>query len=232
MVLFSILWQVLCKIVNASTQNIWKVSILRYLVSSVSRDNHGICRHVTVWILVVDGSCYSKCEMNLSTTLLQVWKSCALSPLQTYRKEAVLISSWCLLSVWRSHKYPWLSVHSTKHLTEIYWRPFVPQQTMLDHFVIQTENNIFYQHYQQVSYVSSQIKTICWSGQWSGSWSWDKRTQSKPPLFRTTSVEGKVIDRNSVPLKFEDIVDKKIYDKMRPPKPGGKICIHNMNYLV
>ena len=137
-----------------------------------------------------------------------------------------------LLSVWRSHEYSWLSVHSTKHLTEIYWRPAVPQQTMLDHFVIQTENNIFYQRYQQVSYVSSQIKTICWSGQWSGSWSWDKRTQSKPPLFRTTSVEGKVIDRNSVPLKFEDIVDKKIYDKMRPPKPGGKICIHNINYLV
>ena len=27
---------------------------------------------------------------------------------------------------------------------------------------------------------------------------------------------------SSVPLKFEDIVDKKIYDKMRPPKPGGK----------
>ena len=51
-------------------------------------------------------------------------------------------------------------------------------------------------------------------------------------MFRTTSVEGKVIDRNSVPLKFEDIVDKKIYDKMRPPKPGGKICIHNVNYLV
>ena len=23
------------------------------------------------------------------------------------------------------------------------------------------------------------------------------------------------------PLEFEDIVDKKTYDKMRPPKPGG-----------
>ena len=40
-------------------------------------------------------------------------------------------------------------------------------------------------------------------------------------------MEGKEIDRNSVPLKFEDIVDKKIYDKMRPPKPGGKIYIIN-----
>ena len=43
-------------------------------------------------------------------------------------------------------------------------------------------------------------------------------------------MEGKEIDRNSVPLKFEDIVDKKIYDKMRPPKPGGKIYI--INYLL
>ena len=43
-------------------------------------------------------------------------------------------------------------------------------------------------------------------------------------------MEGKEIDRNSVPLKFEDIVDKKIYDKMRPPKPGGKINI--INYLL
>ena len=42
-------------------------------------------------------------------------------------------------------------------------------------------------------------------------------------------MEGKEIDRNSVPLKFEDIVDKKIYDKMRPPKPGGKIYIINFN---
>ena len=38
---------------------------------------------------------------------------------------------------------------------------------------------------------------------------------------RTTSIESNGIDSNSVPLKFEDIVDKKIYDKMRPPKPGG-----------
>ena len=40
---------------------------------------------------------------------------------------------------------------------------------------------------------------------------------------RSTSVEGSGIDSNSVPLKFEDIVDKKIYDKMRPPKPGGEL---------
>ena len=84
------------------------------------------------------------------------WKSSALSTLQTYRKEAVLISSRCLLSVWRSHECPWLSVHSTKHLTEIYWRPFVPQQTIPDHFVIQTENNIFYQHYQQTFQLKSK----------------------------------------------------------------------------
>ena len=33
------------------------------------------------------------------------------------------------------------------------------------------------------------------------------------------------VDANNVPLKFEDIVDKKIYDKMRPPKPGGKYVL-------
>ncbi len=32
------------------------------------------------------------------------------------------------------------------------------------------------------------------------------------------------------PLKFDDIVDRRYYDKMRPPKPGGelilfKVCI-------
>lgn len=36
---------------------------------------------------------------------------------------------------------------------------------------------------------------------------------------------GTGIDSNSVPLKFEDIVDKKIYDKMRPPKPGGQYSL-------
>ena len=30
------------------------------------------------------------------------------------------------------------------------------------------------------------------------------------------------VDIASAPLKFEDIVDKKSYDKMRPPKPEGK----------
>ena len=40
--------------------------------------------------------------------------------------------------------------------------------------------------------------------------------------FRTTSVDHNGID-SSVPLKFEDIVDEKTYDKMRPPKPGGKL---------
>lgn len=29
------------------------------------------------------------------------------------------------------------------------------------------------------------------------------------------------VDIEDLPLKFEDIVDKKTYDKMRPPKPGG-----------
>ena len=28
-------------------------------------------------------------------------------------------------------------------------------------------------------------------------------------------------EATELPLKFEDIVDKKTYDKMRPPKPGG-----------
>jgi len=42
------------------------------------------------------------------------------------------------------------------------------------------------------------------------------------PSIRTTSIDQKDIDKSNVPLKFEDIVDKKIYDKMRPPKPGGQ----------
>ena len=28
-------------------------------------------------------------------------------------------------------------------------------------------------------------------------------------------------EMEDLPLKFEDIVDEKTYDKMRPPKPGG-----------
>ena len=32
-----------------------------------------------------------------------------------------------------------------------------------------------------------------------------------------------------LPLKFEDIVDKTTYDKMRPPKPGGKLFIEFKN---
>lgn len=31
------------------------------------------------------------------------------------------------------------------------------------------------------------------------------------------------MDIEDLPLKFEDIVDEKTYDKMRPPKPGGLI---------
>ena len=34
-----------------------------------------------------------------------------------------------------------------------------------------------------------------------------------------------------LPLKFEDIVDKTTYDKMRPPKPGGKLFILNLKTL-
>ena len=34
-------------------------------------------------------------------------------------------------------------------------------------------------------------------------------------FFRTTECQ------EEKPLEFEDIVDKKTYDKMRPPKPGG-----------
>ena len=29
------------------------------------------------------------------------------------------------------------------------------------------------------------------------------------------------VEVEELPLKFEDIVDEKTYDKMRPPKPGG-----------
>ena len=32
---------------------------------------------------------------------------------------------------------------------------------------------------------------------------------------------GETADIEDLPLKFEDIVDEKTYDKMRPPKPGG-----------
>ena len=51
-------------------------------------------------------------------------------------------------------------------------------------------------------------------------------------FFRTTSIESNGIDSNSVPLKFEDIVDKKIYDKMRPPKPGGKDPLSRNNGIA
>ena len=30
-----------------------------------------------------------------------------------------------------------------------------------------------------------------------------------------------ILGQEEKPLEFEDIVDKKTYDKMRPPKPGG-----------
>ena len=36
----------------------------------------------------------------------------------------------------------------------------------------------------------------------------------------SSEVEGPVVE--STPLTFEDIVDKRTYDKMRPPRPGGK----------
>jgi len=44
------------------------------------------------------------------------------------------------------------------------------------------------------------------------------------PSISSSGVDqpGSAAGNASVPLKFEDIVDKKIYDKMRPPKPGGK----------
>ena len=37
-----------------------------------------------------------------------------------------------------------------------------------------------------------------------------------------------------LPLKFEDIVDKTTYDKMRPPKPGGKFVkqVFNLLFIV
>ena len=33
-------------------------------------------------------------------------------------------------------------------------------------------------------------------------------------------------DREREPLKFDDIVDRRYYDKMRPPKPGGNTCLN------
>ena len=42
-------------------------------------------------------------------------------------------------------------------------------------------------------------------------------------------------EATELPLKFEDIVDMTTYDKMRPPKPGGKsfsrILFGKMNCL-
>ena len=37
------------------------------------------------------------------------------------------------------------------------------------------------------------------------------------------------VDIEDLPLKFEDIVDKKTYDKMRPPKPGGLLAYVNQD---
>ena len=48
--------------------------------------------------------------------------------------------------------------------------------------------------------------------------------------FRTNSVDQNDVDIASAPLKFEDIVDKKSYDKMRPPKPGGTLFFAQLNY--
>lgn len=46
------------------------------------------------------------------------------------------------------------------------------------------------------------------------------------PCFSISNV-GVLTDEIEVvedlPLKFEDIVDEKTYDKMRPPKPGGRL---------
>ena len=48
--------------------------------------------------------------------------------------------------------------------------------------------------------------------------------------FRTTeSVDPTVVVDVEEPLKFDDIVDRRFYDKMRPPKPGGnptKVMFH------
>ena len=35
-----------------------------------------------------------------------------------------------------------------------------------------------------------------------------------------------------LPLKFEEIVDVKTYDKMRPPKPGGLIPRISLNNII
>ena len=35
-----------------------------------------------------------------------------------------------------------------------------------------------------------------------------------------------------LPLKFEEIVDVKTYDKMRPPRPGGMSYCHNCHHIV
>lgn len=33
------------------------------------------------------------------------------------------------------------------------------------------------------------------------------------------------------PLKFDEIVDRKTYDNMRPPKPDGKYSYHFYHYI-
>jgi len=43
-----------------------------------------------------------------------------------------------------------------------------------------------------------------------------------PPCLRTSSPEVELVTMESVPLTFEDIVDARTYDKMRPPRPGGQ----------
>jgi hypothetical protein len=35
-------------------------------------------------------------------------------------------------------------------------------------------------------------------------------------------VVGEPLNTQEHPLQFDDIVDRRTYDKMRPPKPGGK----------
>jgi hypothetical protein len=42
-------------------------------------------------------------------------------------------------------------------------------------------------------------------------------------------VVGEPLNTQEHPLQFDDIVDRRTYDKMRPPKPGGRETVSLAN---
>ncbi len=43
-------------------------------------------------------------------------------------------------------------------------------------------------------------------------------------------VVGEPLNTQEHPLQFDDIVDRRTYDKMRPPKPGGRETVFPANH--